>query len=47
SLKVWHAEEAREEPLWGGFHAMAHASINTALPYDVHLLKARNKESSP
>lgn len=38
-LDQWLADEGREERLWRAFSAAADVHINTALAYDMHVLK--------
>lgn len=40
-LEQWFAAEAKEEHLWPSFRAAADFHVDTALPYDLHVLKVR------
>ena len=42
-LNEWSATEDIEEALWRAFRAWATVHVNTALPYDLHVLKVRRK----
>lgn len=41
-LDEWLLAEEAEETVWRSFRAAANAHLNTALPYDLHVLKVND-----
>lgn len=42
-LEEWFVAEEKENGIWRSFRASASVHLNTALPYDLHVLKVKEK----